>query len=1437
MDYLERGALRSSNHHSDGGIAVRPLGKFVALSLIGYLLLGVVPCSCASPPGEDNLGSRWESEIRPLFDKYCLACHGGDSVEGEVDFSRVVDGAGALREESLWQSAEEMLSEQLMPPEGSPQPTEGQREQLGSWLQAYLKYAASARSGDPGRVVLRRLSNAEYTYTIRDLTGIESLDPARHFPADGAAGEGFTNTGNSLVMSPTLLSKYLDAGKEIAEHAVLLPDGFEFSPHKTRRDWTDDLIADIRKVYARYTVPLGKEEMNLAGIEWGSSRGGQIPLANYFAVTLCERKLIEEGRLTIDEAARRHGLSPKYLHLLWDILHTEDLSPLLAELRDAWRDADLADATALQALANTWQQRLWSFSPVGQIGRRDGPEQWLTPVNPVVSELKVQVAIPERTNAKEIILSLVAGDAGDGNENDYVVWQRPRLTAIGRADLLISDLPRVVETSRSIHKRAVLETANCLAALHQISQSADEIDWVQQAERFKVSPSVLRAWAEYLGVRTPGLAKVYDRFVTTETLFGAESRVVGWGRNDTPYIVANPADKETVLPGPMRAHGVAMHPSATQSVAIGWTSPTSAKMRISASVLRELSNFENAVSWSLQLRRGGTRRVLFSETLPTAASKPRAGEVSLIDVPILKGDLISLIVTSDGGHRGCSHCCVELELEDVHGSETWNVANDVAMDIMAGNPHADSKGRPGIWSFYTETEESSKRQLSIPPNSVLARWREAATEKDHQRLAVQVQDLLTRDLPPFCSGADRDLKEQLHSISGPLLGAAIHEVASSSEQASLDRTEKHFGRGPDGQAIGPDNLCVRAPCVLQLAIPAEIAQGSQFEADVILESEIGVEGSVQCHVDIREVAEDITRPTDVPMPAIIEEVSAGENRRVDPLHPILVGESSAARRAVLSSFADFRELFPAAVCYASVVPHDEAISLRLYYRDDARFTQLLLDEGEAQTLDRLWEQLQFVSQGSLSQLTALEQWLESAGEIGVADDFRPLEVTFEKEANALRKQLIDSESLQLTALGDFASRAARRPLTSTESNRINTLYENLRDQGVPHEEAFRLTLAGIFSSPEFLYRIEVPPPGMDSSPVSDWEIATRLSYFLWSAPPDEELRSLAASGKLSDTETLLAQSRRMLVDPKSRRLALEFGCQWLHVRNFDQLDEKSERHFPSFLEHRRDIHEETIQFFTHLIQENQPILDVIDSDYSFANERLALYYGIPNVAGEHWRRVDGVKQFGRGGVLAQASVLATQSGASRTSPILRGTWLSEVILGDRLPKPPPGVPPLPDDIASNNELTVRELVERHVSDSKCAVCHRRIDPYGFALESFDAIGRFRELDESNRAIDDRVAAFDGSEFEGIEGLRRYILTQRRDEFLKQFCRKLLGFALGRSVLLSDQPLLDEMIVNLHENEYRFASAVETIVSSKQFREIRGRDLQDASLTNQKAPTP
>ena len=248
---------------------------------------------------------------------------------------------------SVWQRVAEMLDNGEMPPEDARQPAAAERRALRDWVGRYLHAEARAHAGDPGPVVLRRLNNAQYTYTLRDLTGLKSLQPAREFPVDGGAGEGFTNTGNSLGMSPSLVTKYLEAAKQIATHAVLLPEGIRFSEYSTRRDWTNELLEQIRAFYRAYTEPLESSQIQLQGLIWESADGGRIPLRQYLAATLDEREKLRSGDTTIEVVAQQRGLSSQYLGLLWRALNDGQPSPLLDPLRIRWREASAEDVAPL----------------------------------------------------------------------------------------------------------------------------------------------------------------------------------------------------------------------------------------------------------------------------------------------------------------------------------------------------------------------------------------------------------------------------------------------------------------------------------------------------------------------------------------------------------------------------------------------------------------------------------------------------------------------------------------------------------------------------------------------------------------------------------------------------------------------------------------------------------------------------------------------------------------------------------------------------------------------------------------------------------------------------------------------------------------------------------------------------------------------------------
>jgi mono/diheme cytochrome c family protein len=1400
------------------------------------------PAVAAEDAESSALEKTYATAIRPLVAKYCQECHGTKQAEAEINLTSFVTLADVRQHPRTWIKVREMLESGQMPPEEAKQLADAERTQLKKWVRDYLTLEARARAGDPGRVVLRRLSNAEYTCTIRDLARVAGLDPAREFPVDGAAGEGFTNAGNALVMSPALITKYLDAAKEIASHAVLLPDGFRFSPYTTRRDWTDDTLKQIRDVYREFTDPAGGTRVNLQGIISETNTGGRLPLEKYLAATIVERERLTAGATTIARAAQEHGLNAKYLGMLWRSLNGTEPSLVLDGIRARWRTAKPEDVAALVAYVAAWQKELWKFSTVGHIGKVGGPKAWMEPVSPMMTRQEVRFKIPVAPDASEVTLALVASDAGDGNDHDFVIWEKPRLVAPGRPDLLLRDVREVTRELTARRTRIFARAAAYLNASEEAAAEQGNADIPALARKHDVDTDMLRAWLDYLGIGGGGPIKVEGHFTTKIGKSSGYDFINGWGTDATPLLLANSSDRHVRVPGNMKPHSVAVHPSPTLRAAVGFQSPVTATMRLEAKVTHAHPECGNGVTWALELRRGATRQRLATGTAQGSA-EVKAGPFD--NVALQAGDLVSLLIGPRDGNHSCDLTAIDLKLTETgENGRTWNLADDVSADVQMGNPHADRFGHTDVWHFYTESDKGGGSFAPvIPAGSILTKWQMAKGAQDRQQLAVEVQKLLTAGAPAAKESPDAALYRQLASFGGPLLGAgSVGRSGSPADSApgvaasDLGPDPALFGKHPDGRSIDPASLCVRAPAVIEMRLPADRVAGCEFVATCYLDPQTGAEGSVQLQVLPHKPARDsglILSDTKV---TVANGQWSADNRRVSFGTPILTAENSAARKRIEGAFAEFRDLFPAALCYSKIVPIDEVVTLTLYYREDHHLVRLMLDDAQRKRLDRLWDELHYVSQDSLTLVDALAQLLEYATQDADPKVFEPLRKPFAERAAAFRQSLVDSEPQQLAVLLDFAAQAFRRPLTREESADLRGLYARLREQEIPHDAAFRLTLARILVAPAFLYRMEAPQPGAKATPVTDWELASRLSYFLWSSPPDDELRQAAAAGKLHHDETLLSQTRRMLHDPRSRNLATEFACQWLHIYDFDRLDEKSERHFPSFAGLRGAMYEESIQFFTHLFQDNGSVLDILDADYTFVNDELAQMYGLPAVPGSGpskpadkavaasaWRRVDGVKQFGRGGILGQATTLAKQSGASRTSPILRGNWISEVLLGERLPRPPKDVPRLPEDETETAGLTVRQLVEKHSSDPKCAVCHQRIDAFGFSLERYDAIGRHRDKDLADRPIETRVKTMDGAEFDGLDGLRRYLLTVRREAFLRQFCRKLLGYSLGRGVQLSDEPLLAEMQSQLQSHDFRIAAAVETIVRSPQFREIRGRD--------------
>ncbi|TLD69561.1 DUF1592 domain-containing protein [Phragmitibacter flavus] len=398
----------------------------------------------------------------------------------------------------------------------------------------------------------------------------------------------------------------------------------------------------------------------------------------------------------------------------------------------------------------------------------------------------------------------------------------------------------------------------------------------------------------------------------------------------------------------------------------------------------------------------------------------------------------------------------------------------------------------------------------------------------------------------------------------------------------------------------------------------------------------------------------------------------------------------------------------------------------------------------------------------------------------------------------------------------FASLAWRRPITDGEKSHVTTLYTEALKRDLDRESAAREVVVRLLIAPDFIFKLEgSTKPG--EHPITGPELATRLAYFLWSSPPDHQLRKAGADGSLLKPEVLESETRRLLKDRRAANLAREFAGQWLQFHAFDKNTTPDPTKFPEFTgDLRRDMYRETTEFFTHLIREDRPVTDILLADYTFLNERLAKHYNIPNITGSEFRKVS-VSNHQRGGVLGMGSLLTKTSFPQRTSPVLRGDWLLHAILGTPTPPPPADVPQL-DDSASK-ATTLRAKLEAHRAAAACASCHDKIDPLGFALEAYDPIGRLRTNDESGVPIDNRATTADGTDLDGMDSLKKYLGT-RNAQFQTLLSRKLIGYSLGRSVQPTDKVLIETMVKSMNQNDTRFPSAVLTLVTSRQFQNRR-----------------
>jgi Protein of unknown function (DUF1592)/Protein of unknown function (DUF1588)/Protein of unknown function (DUF1585)/Protein of unknown function (DUF1595) len=554
-----------------------------------------------------------------------------------------------------------------------------------------------------------------------------------------------------------------------------------------------------------------------------------------------------------------------------------------------------------------------------------------------------------------------------------------------------------------------------------------------------------------------------------------------------------------------------------------------------------------------------------------------------------------------------------------------------------------------------------------------------------------------------------------------------------------------------------------------------------------------------------------------------------------------------------------------------------------YFRDDTPLSELLLDEKGQKELEALWDEFEFVAGYTARTYIEFffNQSGEVLGNGRESGSFRPADkdiieesvildfkkayvakaaedeknnpVAFEAIADhfdrvnaairTVERKRLEAEPRQIDALLAFASRAYRRPLTTAERDDLRAFYRTQRAQSsLTHEEAMRDLIVNVLMSPHFSYLVAGAPrpapvaslagaPGpaplrdvrdANTQPLSDHALASRLSYFLWSSMPDAELAAHAAAGDLHNEAVLIGQVHRMLKDERASRFATEFGGNWLDFRRFDQHNAVDRERFPQFTnELRAAMFEEPIRFISDVVRNDRPVLEMLYGGHTFVNPVLAKHYGMPEVNGsaERWVRVDNARDYQRGGLLPMAAFLTQNAPGLRTSPVKRGYWVARRVLGEVIPPPPPTVPELPSDEAKM-DLPLRDMLAKHRSNPACSSCHARFDAFGLTFEGYGPVGETRTKDLAGHTVDIQATFPGGTQGAGLAGLQAYIRANREQDFLDNLSRKILVYALGRSLVLSDEPLIQRMNSRLAAGGYRFSALAETVVTSPQFLKKR-----------------
>lgn len=677
-------------------------------------------------------------------------------------------------------------------------------------------------------------------------------------------------------------------------------------------------------------------------------------------------------------------------------------------------------------------------------------------------------------------------------------------------------------------------------------------------------------------------------------------------------------------------------------------------------------------------------------------------------------------------------------------------------------------------------------------------------------------------LPPQVEGAGTGVVASGTPRRGlpPVPRKPLREVISPETAAKLG-----FGKSLDGASVGPDDFAAEGSVSFEVIMPQGI---SIFDLQV--DAEVGADRDQVYRITVTDRADGGARG--IPTRALIGDPKShgyqtfkkGVMEWASVLPPNSHNEPTPADKDPIP--------LPFDSAY-NVPEHDEFDNRVKYVRDDKFVYDHMLSDADRKRVDDAWKDLyaSFEYHDNYAQMLAAHYKYDLGGKHVSQLDQASL-AAMPAELRGYMAPLVAENKVVMAAQSaarprhvndclDFAARAWRRPLTEREKQSLRSFYDKTFTAENDHRKAIRAMIARILVSPAFLYRVEQPSESAALKPLTNWEMASRLSFFLWASIPDDELRRAAAAGELTSPELIRKQVKRMAADPKAKRLATEFFGQWLGFYHFDQHKGVDTTRYPEFTnEVKESMYDEAVAFFEHIVRQDRPVREILNANYTFLNQPLAKFYGIKKEVKSQNDPEKVVGAENRGGILRLGAVLTATSAPLRTSPVKRGDWVLRRILGSGTPPPPADAGSLPPDEKMFGGLTLKQKLGQHKRNATCAGCHLRIDPLGFALEHYDSTGRWRDKYTDGKPVEDSAATADKTEIVGIDGLLQY-LNSREDQVLKTMAQKLLGYALGRTVLLSDQPLVDKLVAA--GGNATFSQLAGEIAASRQFRNRLGRE--------------